>query len=113
MGDHQAFSHQYLILDDGMSLDFTGAGANNTADLEYIDMVGGAGETMTLTAADVIDMTNANDSLIILGDAADTLNIVGAEATGSQQSIQCQTYGINALGDAQILVLEDVGTIVI
>lgn len=101
-------SDGYIILTDAVSLDFSGIG-NTITDLEYIDMQdGGNAQTVTLTEADVLDMTDAGNSLIIVGDSFDTVEASGFAATGSQTSIEGETYDIYTLNDAEIIVHEDI-----
>ena len=67
---------------------------------------GDAGSVVTLTAAEVLAITDANDTLQITGESNDVLNVLGAVNTGTTQSINGITYDVYTFG-AGILLVED------
>lgn len=106
------FSNRFILLSEAdLELDFTEISNTAFSDVEYIDMNDGAAQTITLTLQDVIDMTNAENQLIIVGDGQDTVNAAGFELTTLQQSIQGEIFNIYALDDARLIIHQDVTVI--
>jgi hypothetical protein len=104
------YSNQFILLsDNNVTLDFTQISNSAFSNVEYIDMRGGANaQTVTLTLSDVLAMTNAQRTLIIAGDAVDTVNAQGFVDTHKQRSIDGQIFDVYALNDATLLVDADV-----
>ncbi|MCP2671093.1 hypothetical protein NHF40_09180 [Maricaulaceae bacterium EIL42A08] len=63
----------------GIDLDFTTLSQNAVTDIEIIDLTGSGGNTLTLTALDVLDMMEARESgsavLRVRGDGDDTVDL--------------------------------------
>jgi hypothetical protein len=59
------------------SLNLTAVAQNRIVNVERIDMTGGV-NTLTLNAADILDLSTASNTVRVLGDAADVVNIAGA-----------------------------------
>ncbi|MDX1400619.1 MAG: cadherin domain-containing protein [Kiloniellales bacterium] len=96
-----------LRLDGGLDLDLTQIANNRIQDIEIIDLLSDASaNALTLDLEDILDLTNANNALKVLGDAADSLNLsplpVGHPAAGGDW-----TRGAN-MGDFTVFTF-DVG----
>jgi len=65
-----------LLLDGGLTLDLTDPALGSIANIERINLGGtDSDNTLTLDSAEVIALTEATDTLVIQGDAGDTLNL--------------------------------------
>jgi hypothetical protein len=74
---------------------------------------GGNAQTVTLNASDLIALTDANNTLIIIGEAGDTgdtVNASGFEDTGKDISIENKVYDIyqQVGGDATLIIDDDI-----
>lgn len=101
-----------LQLDGGFDLNFNDA-TNNVHNIEQIDLgTGDAGNTLTLTATAVENLTDADNELYITGESNDTLNVAGATATGAQTSLNGVVFDVYDFGNNQLYVDQDVQVIV-
>jgi len=60
-----------------VDLDLTGVASNKFLDIEIINMTGGGNDVLTLARRDVLDMSSTTNALKVLGDAGDSIDIVG------------------------------------
>ncbi|WP_235376715.1 Ig-like domain-containing protein, partial [Pseudomonas putida] len=96
-----------LLLANGIDLDYNAVGVGTLSNIERIDLgKGDSGSVLTLTAAEVGVITDANNTLQITGESNDTLNVVGAVNTGTTQAINGINYDVYTFG-ANILLVED------
>ncbi|SDQ70271.1 hypothetical protein SAMN05216487_3380 [Pseudomonas sp. UC 17F4] len=96
-----------LLFANGIDLDYNSVGAGTLSNIERIDLgKGDSGSVLTLTAAEVNAITDANNTLQITGESNDTLNVVGAVNTGTSQAINGVNYDVYTFG-ANILLVED------
>ena len=94
-----------LVLANGIDLDYNAVGVGTLSNLERIDLgKGDSGSVLTLTAAEVDAVTDANNTLQITGENNDTLNVVGAVNTGTTQLIDGITYDVYTFGSTTLLV---------
>ena len=117
-----ASSTGYIILDPAgaTTLDFSTVAANVT-DLEYIDMqdgdidsTAGTAQELTVTAADLFGTggSAAGNSLYIVGDGADTVNLTGFTATDNQVSQEGQIFDVYiTANNDELYVHSDIGTV--
>ncbi|MCM7319110.1 Ig-like domain-containing protein [Enterobacter bugandensis] len=97
-----------LFLADGINLDYNSPGTGTLANIERIDMgTGDTGSNLTLTASEVVAITDGNDTLQITGEANDTLHVAGAVNTGATQQIEGITYDVYSFGNATLLIEEN------
>ncbi|MRT56706.1 hypothetical protein GJV11_11335, partial [Enterobacteriaceae bacterium RIT693] len=97
-----------LLLADGINLDYNSPGTGTLANIERIDMgTGDTGSNLTLTASEVVAITDGNDTLQITGEANDTLHVAGAVNTGATQQIEGITYDVYSFGNATLLIEEN------
>ncbi|MER2513304.1 MAG: hypothetical protein ABTQ25_12965 [Nitrosomonas ureae] len=101
-----------LSLDgSGMNLDLTAAGGKVTQ-IETIDLSGTGDNTLTLTVADILNLSrgNANDNntLIVKGDAGD--QIIGLSSGWVDRGFQGEFHRFSAQGGAVLVVADTVST---
>ena len=84
-------------------LDLTAIGNDRIANIERVDLTSGASNTLTLNLDDVLAATDANDTLIVEGDSADAVNLVGAWTVSSADG-----FTDYVLGGATVSIEEDV-----
>ena len=103
-----------LLLANGIDLDYNAAGVGTLSSIERIDLGrGDAGSTLTLTAAEVLAITDGSHVLQITGDLNDTINIVGAVDTGTTQLINGILYEVYTYGTSTVLVEENTALVVV
>jgi hypothetical protein len=84
-------------------LDLTAIGNERIANIERVDLTSGASNTLTLNLDDVLSATDANDTLIVEGDGADAVNLIGAWTVSSADG-----FTDYVLGGATVSIEEDV-----
>jgi hypothetical protein len=99
----------------GLHLDLTALADSKTRSIERID-IGGAGDnTLTLSVLDVLNLSDASNELLVLGDAGDVVNQGAGWTTAASggtngngtSTIDGQTYQIYTAGQASLLVDTD------
>jgi len=84
-------------------LDLTAIGNERIANIERVDLTSGASNTLTLNLDDVLSATDANDTLIVEGDGADAVNLIGAWTVSNADG-----FTDYVLGGATVSIQEDV-----
>ncbi len=103
-----------LLLANGIDLDYNGAGVGTLSNIERVDLgKGDSGSVLTLTAAEVDAITDANNTLQITGENNDTLNVVGAVNTGTTQLIDGVTYDVYTFGSTTLLIEDNTVQVVV
>ncbi|WP_085591157.1 Ig-like domain-containing protein [Pseudomonas sp. B14(2017)] len=103
-----------LILADGIDLDYNAVGVGTLSNIERIDLGrGDSGSVLTLTAAEVDAITDANNVLQITGESNDTLNVVGAVNTGTTQQLNGITYDVYNFGSSTLLIEDNTVQVVV
>ncbi|WP_085704823.1 Ig-like domain-containing protein [Pseudomonas sp. B8(2017)] len=103
-----------LILADGIDLDYNAVGVGTLSNIERIDLgKGDSGSVLTLTAAEVDAITDANNVLQITGESNDTLNVVGAVNTGTTQQLNGITYDVYNFGSSTLLIEDNTVQVVV
>ncbi|EJQ7923771.1 BapA prefix-like domain-containing protein [Pseudomonas aeruginosa] len=103
-----------LVLANGIDLDYNAVGVGTLSNLERIDLgKGDSGSVLTLTAAEVDAITDANNTLQITGENKDTLNVVGAVNTGTTQLINGITYDVYTFGSTTLLIEDNTVQVVV
>ncbi|MGB8812546.1 MAG: Ig-like domain-containing protein, partial [Paracoccaceae bacterium] len=108
-------SSTLLIVDnDGtttVDLDRAGLG---TFDFAAIDLTWASGAELTISEAQLNNLTGPDHQLIIKGDVDDTVTLTDATDTGNSTVIGGQTYHIYTLGDdgASVLMDDDINTLI-
>ena len=81
---------------------------NKITDTEIIDMTGGGGDTLALGRADVLELSSTINTIKILGDSTDTVNILGALPTPTVSGAFLR-YALG--GGAVLLIDQDINVI--
>ncbi|WJD72833.1 Ig-like domain-containing protein [Pseudomonas asiatica] len=103
-----------LVLADGIDLDYNAVGVGTLSNIERIDLGrGDSGSVLTLTAAEVDAITDANNVLQITGESNDTLNVVGAVNTGTTQQVNGITYDVYNFGSSTLLIEDNTVQVVV
>ncbi|KSM25079.1 Ig-like domain repeat protein [Pseudomonas aeruginosa] len=103
-----------LVLANGIDLDYNAVGVGTLSNLERIDLgKGDSGSVLTLTAAEVDAITDANNTLQITGENNDILNVVGAVNTGTTQLINGITYDVYTFGSTTLLIEDNTVQVVV
>ncbi|WP_350013361.1 Ig-like domain-containing protein [Pseudomonas asiatica] len=103
-----------LVLADGIDLDYNAVGVGTLSNIERIDLGrGNSGSVLTLTAAEVDAITDANNVLQITGESNDTLNVVGAVNTGTTQQLNGITYDVYNFGSSTLLIEDNTVQVVV
>ncbi len=103
-----------LVLANGIDLDYNAVGVGTLSNLERIDLgKGDSGSVLTLTAAEVDAITDANNTLQITGENNDTLSVVGAVNTGTTQLINGITYDVYTFGSTTLLIEDNTVQVVV
>jgi hypothetical protein len=105
-----------LALDGaGLHLDLTALADNRTRSVERIDIGGTGNNTLTLSILDVLNISDASNELLVLGEIGDVVNQgtgwMAASAGGTNgngtSTIDGETYQIYTAGQASLLVDTD------
>ena len=101
-----------IIIFDGadVSLDFTSADfdADTFTNVERIDLTGTGDNSVTLSLDDVLDLSDAENELIIDGDDGDSVTATAFVDSGTTETVGDVTYGVYALNEATLLIDEEV-----
>jgi hypothetical protein len=109
-------SGAYLVTDDPatntvrMSDDI--ATTLNQYNVDTIDLQFAEDAELTITEAQIKALSDTKDTVVVHGGADDQVTISGAQANG-QQTEDGTTYNVFTLGDATVLVEEDITNVVI
>ncbi|PTX56293.1 hypothetical protein C8N43_0948 [Litoreibacter ponti] len=75
-------------------------------EIAAIDLSIVAESELTLTANDLVNLSDDTNALIIHGDSNDVLNVAGAQSTGQTEQIGGKTYDVYTLGNDGSLIIE-------
>jgi VCBS repeat-containing protein len=99
-GLHGGEGYDTLVVDDaGATLDFTHIGSTAVTGIEAIDLTATGSQAVTLSAADLLDLSATMDtgnSLTISGTSADNVNLSGSGWTNTHasQTVNGVTYDV-------------------
>ncbi len=99
-GLHGGEGYDTLVVDDaGATLDFTHTGSTTVTGIEAIDLTATGSQAVTLSAADLLDLSATMDtgnSLTISGTSADNVNLSGSGWTNTHasQTVNGVTYDV-------------------
>lgn len=66
---------------------------------------------VTLSTTDVLHFSNSTNTLTIMGDSMDTVNLVGFTDTNIDRAVSGHNYSVYTGGGATVLVENDIGTV--
>lgn len=104
-----------LVFDSGSAINIDLSTIDNTTipDIELVDITGDSNNILTLTAADLLDLSNGTDELIVLGDTGDTVDANGGfSETGTTRTINEEVYDVYVSGSSTLIVHEDVTVLI-
>ena len=90
------------------TLDLTALAGKGTSSIEQIDLTGSGDNTLKLSVADVLDLSDESNELVVKGDAGDRVNIGAGWTAGGTTDIAGQTYQIYTAGAATLKVDTDI-----
>ncbi len=99
-GLHGGEGYDTLVIDDaGVTLDFTHIDSSAVTGIEAIDLTASGSQTVTLSAADLLDLSatmDAGNSLTISGTSDDHVNLSGSGWTNTHtsQTVNGVTYDV-------------------
>ena len=98
------------LVDDGTQIDFSNLLNNGTvAGFEHIDMTDPGAQAITLTLADVLDMSDTTNTLFIDGGANDSVTLTDQGwVLQGQEDVGGTTYDVYASGDALLYIDQDI-----
>ena len=96
---------------DGIVLDLKAIPQSAIKGIEQIDIGSSGNNTLTLSIADVLDLSNTSNQLLVMGDAGDTVHKGGGWTAGAVVTVAGQDYQTYTAGQATLLVDTDVTTV--
>ncbi|WP_147114659.1 Ig-like domain-containing protein [Tateyamaria sp. syn59] len=98
----------YVVLDDesaGSSIDLGNPNLGNYQ-IEAVDLQFAEEASLTITEAQLLNLSEGSNTLTIHGGRDDTVTIAGAQRTGST-TVDGQTYDVYSLGTEGTIILDD------
>jgi len=95
----------------GIVLDLTVIPQSAIKGIEQIDIGGSGNNTLTLSIADVLDLSNTSNQLLVMGDAGDTVHKGAGWTAGAVVIVAGQDYQTYTAGQATLLVDTDVSAV--
>ncbi len=106
----------YLVTDDPATSDvtFTDSLANALSDfkIEEIDLEFAEDTNLTITEDQILALSDESDTVLIKGGSDDTVNLEGAVANGTAEQ-DGTTFNVYTLGDATVLIEDEITNVVI
>ena len=102
-------SGTYIVLDDPNTTQSNVTVADNLSqhDIRAIDLEFTDQASLTITEAQIVALSNQTDSVKVLGNSDDAVQITGAVRTGQTRE-DGTNFNVYELGDANILIDEDI-----
>ncbi|MBL4602699.1 MAG: cadherin-like domain-containing protein, partial [Emcibacteraceae bacterium] len=98
-----------VFVGQDMIFDFSRLGNIDNPPVENVDITGSGDNTVVLTAAEVLQFTDNNNILTILGDTGDSVESAGEGwVQGADQLIDTDTYSTYTAGGATLLIDADI-----
>ncbi len=106
-------SGTYLVLDESTTsvVDLSNPGLGNHQ-IEAVDLQFAEESQLTITEAQLVALSSNSDELTVHGGADDTVTITGATATGATQQVDGETYDVYSLGDATLIIDDDIDVVI-
>ena len=109
-------SGAYLVSDDPMTNDVTFtdnlAQALAPFEIELIDLDFAEDSQLSITEAQILQLSQSTDRLVVEGGSDDSVTITGAQSAG-QVMQEGETYNAYTLGQATVLIDDDITNVVI
>ena len=94
----------------GISLDLTALADSALTEIEQIDIRGTGDNTLTLDVMEVLNMSGASNTLLVLADSGDTVNMGSGWTSAGTESIDGKTFDVYTQGNATLKVYTESGT---
>jgi Ca2+-binding RTX toxin-like protein len=95
----------------GIELNLKAIAQSAITGIEQIDIGGSGNNVLTLSVADVLDLSKSSNQLLVMGDAGDSVHRGAGWSAGAVVSIDGQTYQTYTAGQATLLVDTDVAVV--
>ncbi len=107
-------SGTYVVVDDPNTSqsNVTLAGNLGGREIDAIDLEFTEEATLTITEAQIVAMTGEDNTVRVLGNTDDSVRITGATRTGTRFE-DGQSYDVYDLGDATVLIDDDINSVTI
>ena len=107
-------SGTYLVVDDTTTsaVDMSGAAALGAFEIKSIDLQFAEDSQLTITEAQIVALAQQTDELRVYGGSDDAVTITGATRTGNR-SEDGETFEVYELGDATVLIEDDITNVTI
>lgn len=106
-------SSTYVVLDETTTTTVdAGSASLDGFNIETIDLRFGDNSNLTITEAQIKELSENSDQVVVRGGADDTVTITGATASGTTQ-IDGETFNVYTLGDDATIVVDDQINVVI
>ncbi|WP_246162137.1 Ig-like domain-containing protein [Roseovarius faecimaris] len=106
-------SSTYVVLDETTTTTVdAGSAALDGFNIETIDLRFGDNSNLTITEAQIRELSENSDQVVVRGGADDTVTITGATASG-QTTIDGETFNVYTLGADATIVVDDQINVVI
>jgi hypothetical protein len=95
----------------GIVLDLKAIPQSAIRGIEQIDIAGSGNNTLTLSVADVLDLSSTSNQVLVMGDAGDTVHKGAGWAAGAVVTVGGQDYQTFTAGQATLLIDTDIATV--
>ncbi len=82
----------------GLTLDLTTIADNRILGIEQINITGSGNNTLTLTAREVLNLSDESNTLVVRRDSGDTVNIGSGWTTGANETMGDETFEVFSQG---------------
>ncbi len=94
-----------------LNLDLTSMAGTRIQNVERIDITGSGNNTLTLSVHDVLDLSDSSNTLLVKGDAGDSVHQGAGWTAGGTTVVGSDTYQVYTAGQATLLVDTDISTV--
>jgi Ca2+-binding RTX toxin-like protein len=96
---------------DAIALDLKTIPQSAIKGIEQIDITGSGNNTLTLSIADLLDLSNTSNQLLVMGAAGDTVHKGAGWTAGAVVTVAGQDYQTYTAGQATLLVDTDIAAV--
>ena len=89
----------------GLTLDLTAIPDSAVTGIERIDIRGSGANTLTLNAQEVLNLSDSSNTLLVLSDSDDTVNIGAGWTAAGQEMIDGMTFDVYTQGNATLKLM--------
>jgi hypothetical protein len=109
-GDAAGNTNSTLVVldEDGNSVVDMSSAAIGEFNIGAIDLEFADASELTLSTADLVSLSDNDNSLVVHGGTDDTLTLNGTATQTGTQSINGQDYNVYTVGEAELIVSQDI-----